>query len=415
MTRNYCIILTGSSIFEIFFSEGVMTHSLYLAWRYLNFNKIRTLVLISCVTIISVLPLTLEILLDESERQLALRAELSPLLIGAKGSALDLVMNSLYFSDEIPETITMEAVEQVMDNGLAIPVPLYIRFHARGFPIVGTTIDYFDFRQLTVKQGSLFTSLGQCTLGSEVAEKLNLKVGDHLVSSPETLFDLSGVYPLKMKISGVLNPTNSADDRAIFVDVMTAWVIHGLGHGHQDLSRTTDRTVILKQQQNKVTANAKLMQYNEITEENIDSFHLHGNPADLPLTAVLTIPYDDKSSTILQGRYLDRETAYQVVRPKEVVDTLMANIFRIRDVLDAVILLVGSATLLALFLVFSLSLRLREREIDVIFKLGCRRATITRLIGAEIVIILLISAVICFSILTVVSYYDQVLVRSLFL
>jgi len=392
-----------------------MRNSLYLAYHYLSFNKIRSLVLISCITIITALPLTLEILLNESERQLALRAELSPLLIGAKGSALDLVMNSLYFSDEVPETITMAAAEQVMDSDLAMPIPLYIRFQARGFPIVGTSLDYFDFRRLELAQGTMFTTLGQCIIGSDVAEELDLKPDDYIVSSPENLFDIAGVYPLKMKISGVLASSNSADDQAVFVDIMTGWVIHGLGHGHKDVTKTNDSSVILKQDKGNVTANAKLMQYTEITEENIESFHLHGDPADFPLTAVLTIPYDEKSSTILQGRYLKKDTSYQIVQPKEVVDTLMANIFKIRNVLDAVIILVGSATLLALVLVFSLSLRLREREIDVIFKLGCSRATTARLLGAEIFIIILVSTLVCLGLMSLVVQFDQELVRSLFL
>ena len=392
-----------------------MTNTFYIAWKYIKYNKKKSFILVCCITIIAALPLALEVLLNESERQLALRAESSPLLIGAKGSALDLVMNSLYFGDEVPETITMAATEQVMDTGLAAPVPLYVRFKSRGFPIVGTTVDYFDFRGLEFEQGDMFTMLGQCIIGAEVARDLALKPGDYIVSSPETLFDIAGTYPLKMKITGVLAPTHSADDLAIFVDIQTAWVIQGLGHGHKDVTRTTDSSVILKKEAGNVTANAKLMQYAEITEDNIDSFHLHGDAINFPLTAVLALPYDEKAGTILQGRYLEKEMPYQIVRPKEVIDTLMANIFKIRNVLDAVILLVGSATLLALVLVFSLSLRLREREIDVIFKLVCSRATIARLLSAELFIIIVMSAVVCGVLLGLVQYYDQMLVRSLFI
>ena len=392
-----------------------MINTLYIAWKYITYNKKKTFILVCCITIIAALPLALEVLLNESERQLALRAESSPLLIGAKGSALDLVMNSLYFGDEVPETITMTAAEQVMDTGLAAPIPLYVRFKSRGFPIVGTTIDYFDFRSLKIAQGDMLTMLGQCVIGSDVARELALEPGDYLVSSPETLFDIAGVYPLKMKIAGVLAPTHGADDLAVFVDIQTAWVIQGLGHGHKDVTRTTDSAVVLKKEEGNVTANAKLMQYTEITEDNIDSFHLHGDSVNFPLTAVLALPYDEKSGTILQGRYLEKNIPYQIVKPKEVIDTLMANIFKIRNVLDAVILLVGTATLLALVLVFSLSLRLREREVDVIFKLGCSRATIAKLLSAELFIIILISAGVCAGLLAFVSHYDQMLVRSLFI
>jgi len=85
------------------------------------------------------------------------------------------------------------------------------------------------------------------------------------------------------------------------------------------------------------------------------------------------------------------------------------------NVLDAVIMLVGTATLLALILVFSLSLRLREREIDVIFKLGWSRATIARLLGAEILINILFSSAVCAVLLSFVVHYDQLLVRNLFI
>lgn len=387
--------------------------SLYLAWRYLSFYKARSLVLICCITIIAALPLVLETLVDESERQLSIRAQSSPLLIGAKGSSLDLVMNSLYFSDEQPEQITMEAVDQVLESGLAAPIPLLIRYRARTFPVVGTTLDYFDFRQLETEEGQMFSLLGQCVLGAEAARTLKLSTGDTIISSPEAIFDIAGVYPLKMTIAGVLRESNSADDRAVFVDIKTAWIIGGLGHGHTDVTKSADDSVILKRDGANVTANAKLMQYQEITEDNIDSFHLHGNPANFPITAVLAVPMDDKSATILQGRYLDTDTPYQIVRPMEVIDALLATIFRIRTVLDGIILLVGFVTLLALVLVFALSLRLREKEIETIFKLGASRSTVAWLLGAEISIIIVFSGFICLVIMLLAGHYDQAVVRRL--
>ena len=69
-----------------------MIDSLYIAWRYVCFNKIKTVTLIACITLIAFLPLALQLLLDESERQLMSRAASTPLVIGVKGSALDLVI-----------------------------------------------------------------------------------------------------------------------------------------------------------------------------------------------------------------------------------------------------------------------------------------------------------------------------------
>jgi putative ABC transport system permease protein len=78
-----------------------------------------------------------------------------------------------------------------------------------------------------------------------------------------------------------------------------------------------------------------------------------------------------------------------------------------------VISVVALATILAIVLVFALSLRLRQREIQTIFKLGCRRATITRLLSAEIFIIVLVSSVFCGGMVLLVNQYTNDLVRLL--
>ena len=226
---------------------------------------------------------------------------------------------------------------------------------------------------------------------------------------------MPGVYPLKMKVAGVLEKSHTPDDLAVFVDLKTAWIIQGLMHGHQDVTKITDKTIILKQTDNNVAANAKLFHYAEITEENRGEFHFHGDPSTYPVTAVIAVPYDAKSGTILRGRYLEKEEPLQIVVPEEVIDGLLQNIFRIKNVLDSVISLVGLATVLAIILVFALSLRLRQREIQTIFKLGCRKSTVARLLGAEIFIIMLGSGVICGLLMFVVNITANDLVRSLFI
>ena len=392
-----------------------MIDNLYVAWKYVTYNKGKTATLVACITLIAFLPLSLELLLNESERQLMSRAESTPLLSGAKGSPLELVRNALYFGEDVPEPIAMETSYKVRDTGLAAAIPLYVRFKARGNPIVGTTPDYFEFRRLQVEKGEPPTVLGDCVVGATAAKRLGLEPGDSLVSSPEDLFDLAGVYPLKMKVTGLLRKAHTSDDLAVFVDLKTAWIIEGLMHGHEDVTETTDESVVLKRSVGNVAANAKLFHYAEITEEKIDSFHFHGDPGSYPITAVIAVPSDEKSGTILRGRYLEMGETRQIVRPADVVEGLLRNIFRIKNVLDAVILLVGLATALAVLLVFALSLRLRRMEIETIFKLGCGRMTTARLLGAEILIIIAFSLLLCVVMTLIVDLFADQLVRTLFI
>jgi putative ABC transport system permease protein len=188
-----------------------------------------------------------------------------------------------------------------------------------------------------------------------------------------------------------------------------------MGHGHQDVASVTDDTLIMQRTETGIVASPKLFQYNEITAANIDSFHFHGDPAGYPITAVIVIPDDVKSSTLLRGRYLDETATHQIVLPEKVIDGLLQNIFRIKNVLDAIIVIVGAATFMALVLVFALSLRLRQRELHTIFKLGSSRMTTAYLLSAEILIIGLLAAVLCIALLVAVDAYSSDVVRALFI
>ncbi len=53
--------------------------------------------------------------------------------------------------------------------------------------------------------GRQISLMGEGVVGSEAARLLRVTLGDHVISSPESVFDLAGVYPLKMRVAGVLD------------------------------------------------------------------------------------------------------------------------------------------------------------------------------------------------------------------
>jgi putative ABC transport system permease protein len=336
--------------------------------------------------LIMFVPVATQTLLSTSERALVARGEATPLLIGSRGSQLDLTMAALYFSDERPSPVPMREVEAVWDSGLGIPIPVHTAFSSGGFRIVGTTLDYFEFRDLSVEKGRGLSLLGDAVIGSEVARSLGKGVGETLVSSPENLFDLDGVYPLEMPIVGVLPPTNSPDDAAIFVDIKTAWVIQGIGHGHENVVTAADIEA-----GTDALSNAAVVQYQRITPENIESFHFHGSQAGFPATAVIVVPNDTRAATIIKGRYLDSENPSQLIEPAGVIQGLVDRIFRIKALLDVVTAIIAVAALAAIGLAVFLSYRLRAREIATAVKLGARGGMVLRLLSAETVTLLFLA------------------------
>lgn len=386
-------------------------HAFYLAGQYIRHNRIKSLLLICGVTLTIVVPAAVFILVRFGEAWLLSRAASTPMVIGAKGSRVDLSLHALYFRSKAPAPISMAEFTYLRDTGLATPVPLYGRFTARSYPIVGTTLDYFSFRNVPIASGRQLAKLGDCMLGARVARALALEPGDRLLSDSENALDLSGAYPLNMRVIGVLAEQRTEDDFAVFVDLKTAWVISGLGHGHQDVN-AADPSVILDRKGNTVVANAALPEYNEITDANLGSFHFHGDPAGFPITALIALPKDEKSAVLLRGRYEEQAATAQLVIPRDVVGEIMQMVFKAQRIFNYTVICIAGATLLFLILIVSLSLRLRSTELQTLHKLGCSRHTMFNLIGAELVLIGGISAILSLAALGLVLRAAPLLMRT---
>ena len=365
-----------------------MNGTLSLAYKYVMFHKFKSLILIACIVLTAILPIAIKLMVWQFNQKIVARAESTPAVIGAKGSDLDLTLSTLYFKTGSVDPIPYAEVAKVRDGNLALAIPIHSMYTALKHPLVGTSLEYFDFRDLTPSSGVLFTTIGECVLGSKVAAALAVSPGDEIISDRENVLDLAGQSPLKLTISGVLNESRTPDDWAVFVDLKTAWVIQGLGHGHQDLTKEdADSPILISRDDGKIVANKGVASYIEVTPENIGSFHFHGNVDDFPITSVIAVAKDVKNETILQGRYESGSTEVQFARPAVVVRELMSMVFRVNQFFNANAILIAISTALLLVLVVLLSLRLRKREMETMFKLGCSRSTIAMLQIGEMGII----------------------------
>lgn len=382
-----------------------MKDALYLALAYMRFHRLQTAALVAAVALILLAPLATRLVLNASEAAFGARAAATPLVVGARGGGTDLILNALYFTQSNPQTVPNGAADEVWDSGLAQAIPLHVRYRASGQPVVGATLDYFEFRGLSIASGRTFAVLGEAVLGAEAAAELDLGAGDILLTDPETLFDLTGAYPLELTVVGVLAPSDTPDDAAVFVDVKTAWVIDGIGHGHDDVAANPE--LVIDQEGSNLEATPAIRQFTRITPENIDSFHFHGDTSGFPLSAVLVLPTDARAGTILQGRYLESGGAVQMVTPAQVIDDLLGTLFRIGRILDAVALVAALAALIAIAVAVWLSLQLRRPEMAVMVRLGAPRLAMTRMLGAQIVLMLGISLVLTATLLLPLSYQTQ--------
>lgn len=360
-----------------------MGSSLYLAFRYLVYHRMTTAWLVACIGLTLALPIATRLSLSRFEAELLSRADKTPLLLGAKGSRFELAIHSLHFTGAVPKNIAYREAKRAQETGYVDVVPIHAssrtvgdRKRPDGYAIVGTTVDYFRLRRLKVQAGNEFRRMGQCVIGSQVASEQNLKVGDSILSESQNPYDISANPPLRMKIVGILGNSNSDDDEAVFVDLKTIWIIQGYGHGHLDLTTTDDEGLLMSKDDNEIVASPAVTQYLEITDDNINAFHFHGDSGGFPITAVIALPKDQKSETLFEGRYLSDEESIQVIRPPDVMRELLERIFRAQKFFDLVTIAVIIITVMFVGLVWMLSRRLRQREMETMFKMGCGKSTL---------------------------------------
>lgn len=367
-----------------------MLDRLYLVGAYLRHHAIRTAVLVLCLALAMALPWTMHTVLRNFAASLTARAEATPLVVGARGSPFDLALHALTFRTAAPGRLEQgDAGRAAAPEGTRV-IPVFSGHRARGFPVVGTGFSYFGFRGLEPAAGTLPLRLGDCVIGSSVARQLGLGPGDTLLSDPANPFVIGGHQPLEMRITGILQPSGTPDDEAVFTSLATAWVIEGLGHGHDEQPAAPD--ALLGSVDGGVAMLSPAVEtFLRITPENIGSFHFHGDPATFPLTAVLVLPPDERATTLQRGHYRHDEQR-QAIRPAEVTAEFLAGFLRIEKFL---LLQQGVTWLVAgglIVLVGLLAIRLRRGEFDTFVCLGGSRATIIQLQVLEWLILFILSA-----------------------
>ena len=155
------------------------------------------------------------------------------MIIGPSGSATQLAMNTMFFTDKPLGTIPYSIVDDLKNSGLvneAIPFSMGDSYNS--VPIVGTDARLLDGKAL--KSGAIFARSLEAVAGYEVARAYGLQPGDEIVTSHGLDGDGSAHAEHPLTVTGVLAKTNTAYDNAVFTPVSTIWELHDHGHEAHD-------------------------------------------------------------------------------------------------------------------------------------------------------------------------------------
>lgn len=178
---------------------------------------------------------------DTFEKQLTSNTKNIDLVVGAKGSPLQLILSSLYHVDNPTGNIALAQARQLSDNPfieMAVPVSLGDNF--KGHRVIGTEPTYLELYGLSIQNGELWKTSFEAVIGSEVARKRGLGIGDEFFTAHGLSEDGHVHDDHPFKIVGILEKSGSVVDNLILCNLESVWDVHGLHHGDHDHSHEHD-------------------------------------------------------------------------------------------------------------------------------------------------------------------------------
>jgi putative ABC transport system permease protein len=149
------------------------------------------------------------------------------LVVGAKGSPLQLILSGVLHLDVPTGNVPLQAVQALEQNPLvASVIPISLGDSFQGFRIVGTSHAYPAHYQASLAQGSLWQAPMQAVLGASAARALGLQVGGSFVGSHGLGAGGHTHGDLPYTVTGILAPTGSVLDRLILTDTASVWKVH---------------------------------------------------------------------------------------------------------------------------------------------------------------------------------------------
>ena len=203
-----------------------------LAWKNIWFKPLNTVLSVILLTSSVAIITTLILVEKQFEEKFSSNIENVDLVLGAQGSPLQLILSSVYQVDTPPGNISYDSAKVWMNHPFVEKaIPLAFGDNYRGYKILGTTTDYLAKYNAKVIDGVLFEKNFEVVVGSEIAKKLNLQVGEEFFGSHGDAEEGEVHENYAYKVVGIASKTGKVVDNLIICTIPTVWQMH---HQHKE-------------------------------------------------------------------------------------------------------------------------------------------------------------------------------------
>lgn len=222
----------------------------YLAYRNLiskPLNLLLSLLLLSLSMSLVTFVLQLS---DQMGGQLQKNIDPFDMVVGAKGSPLQLVLSSVLHVDAPTGNIKLQDTKQLFNHPFVeYAVPVSYGDNYRGYRILGTYPEYIEKYQAQLAQGEMYKKTFEVLLGAAAAERLELKLGDTFVGSHGLVESEIGAHEdHPYTVTGILERSNTVVDQLIITSLESIWGSHAHeeeGHENEHAEEPKEITSLL--------------------------------------------------------------------------------------------------------------------------------------------------------------------------
>ncbi len=357
---------------------------LRLSWKNLRFKPLNTtlsVVLFALgVGLISLLFLLEKQLQDNFEKNLAG----IDLVVGAKGSPLQLILSSMYHIDAPTGNMTIKEARPFLNPKHPLieqSIPLAMGDSYKGYRILGTTQDILGLYEGEIGEGEVWKRNFEVTLGATIARDLGLKIGDQFRSSHgfDDNDDLAHEDAHAFKVVGILKPSGTVLDQLILTTPQSFWLVHDHGAASAPAEEEHEHE---EGHSHEGHEHEEGHDHEEHAHDEIPKPLLE-EPEDKEITSVL-IKFKGRSFQALNmGRNINENTDLQAATPAIEINRIFAQMDqgeRILRILAIVIIIVSA---LSIFISLYSSLKERKYELALMRVMGASPAKLFALIIIE--------------------------------
>ena len=360
---------------------------LTLSWKYLSFRPLATglnvILLAFGLAIITVLLLVQH----QFEQKMTRDAAGIDLVVGAKGSPLQLILSSVYHIDFPTGNIKMEEAQRISRSRLVKQViPLAMGDNVQGLRILGTNHDYLDLYEVKFAAGKAWEKPFEVTLGAESAQILGLKLGDTFSGSHGISVGSHDHDQHAFRVTGILAPSGKVVDRLVLTSIESVWYTHDEAGGAEPDTTTEGEEVSIAEEEGTL-------------EEGIDPHLLPVAARGFPISdqerevTTLLVRYRNPMAAIQLPRMINSGTSMQAASPafemSRLFELLGVGISLLKGLALALVVIAG----LSIFIALYNSLKERKYDLAILRTLGASRAQLVALVFLEGISLTILGAI----------------------